>query len=194
MAALVKSSYSAEITWLGVNATRAENLRSEAAQQVTATFDGFEGEDHGGATRPCCVRFSMLHDRNTEIRNFRQLSILSHEEMAEIAEGMELDDVDPQWIGANLIVRGIPDLSHLPPGSRLQGPDGTTLYIDLENGPCVYPGKEIEAERPGHGKAFKPSAMNRRGVTACVERGGTLQVGEQMELFVPTQPQWAGLG
>jgi hypothetical protein len=43
------------------------------------------GESHSGATRPSCVRVTMLHPKSTEIRNTRQLSILSAEENTKIA-------------------------------------------------------------------------------------------------------------
>ena len=48
------------------------------------------------------------------MRNERQLSILSEEELSEIASSMELETVDPGWIGANLVFEGIPSLSYLP--------------------------------------------------------------------------------
>ena len=81
----------------------------------------------------------------------------------------------------------------MPPSSRLQAERGATLVVDMENRPCVLPAKPIEAVLPGKGRAFKPAAAGRRGVTAWVEREGVLRVGDSLRLFVPDQAVWAHL-
>ena len=125
---------------------------------MRATFAGPEGEAHGGLVRPACSRVAGLYARDTEIRNVRQFSVLSAEELAEIAERMGLERLDPALLGATMVVEGIPDFSQLPPSSRLQAEGGATLVVDMENRPCVLPAKPIEAALPGKGKAFKPAA------------------------------------
>ena len=191
MPALARSEYTARITWLGRVPDRDSGMRAEPLDRVPAQMEGFEGEAHGGLTRPSCSRFTMLYPRYTTVRNTRQISIVSAEELAEIAGKIGLDTLNPSLLGASMVVEGIPDFSHVPPGSRLRMPSGAVLTIDLENGPCVQPGREIEAEAPGHGKAFKPAAEGLRGVTAWVEREGELAVNDAVELFLPTQPAWA---
>ena len=190
MSCLVKSKYTGTITWLGRVATSENNIRSEAVNTAEATFDGIMGESHSGATRPSCVRVKMLYPKSTEIRNTRQLSILSAEENAEIAASIGLEQLDPSWLGASIVIEGLPDFTHIPPGSRLQTAAGTTLTADLENEPCNWPAKEIEIDRPGHGKAFKSAAKGRRGITAWVERPGPLSLGETVHLFIPAQRDW----
>jgi len=137
------------------------------------------------------MRVKNLYPTGTEIRNVRQLSILSREELSEITAEIGLDEMDPGLLGANLILEGIPDFTHVPPSARLQAPNGTTLTIDMENRPCVLPGREIEHQAPGHGAAFKQAAKGRRGVTAWVERPGRLQLGDELTLFIPDQRAWA---
>ena len=88
------------------------------------------------------------------------------------------------------MIEGIPDFTWVPPSSRLQGPGGVTLIVDMENRPCHLPAREIDAIHPGKGKAFKSAAQNRRGVTAWVERPGTLGLGDILRLHVPDQPVW----
>ena len=193
MDCLVKTKYVGKISWLGrVPTLDHAGIRSEKTESVEASIDGIDGELHSGTTRASCVRVTMLHPKGTEIRNTRQLSILSEEENAAIAAELGLDALDPEWLGASIVVQGIPDFSHVPPGSRLQTANGTTLTVDLENAPCQFPAKEIEMEHPGHGKGFKPAAKNRRGVTAWVERAGPLTVGDEVALFVPAQRPWMG--
>lgn len=184
------SGFKGEITWLGM-VPAGEGLRAVPRDLLQLGFDGVAGERHAGENRASCVRVRNIHAEGTEIRNTRQLSILSEEELALIAADMGLEQLDPVHLGATLVLRGIPDLSHLPPASRLQGPDGATLTTDIENRPCVLPGREIEKDLKGFGAKFKPAAENRRGITAWVERPGCLALGQQLTLFVPDQPAWA---
>lgn len=192
MPALKPTQYTCEITYLGYVADRETALASIPKPEVFASYAGVEGECHGGVTRASCVRVADQFPEGTEIRNVRQFSIISAEEMAEVAAEMGIDSVRPEWMGASIMVRGLPDLTHVPPSSRLQNEQGTTLVVDMENRPCMFPGKEeVEPHHPGKGKLLKTAAIGRRGVTAWVEREGYLKVGEILTLHIPDQPAWA---
>lgn len=193
MPALRPTDFTARVTWLGRVTDRDASLRAEALEAVTLTFAGIAGEAHGGLTRASCSRVTAQHPRGTEIRNVRQLSVVSAEELAEIAEAIGVARLDPGWVGASMVVEGIPAFTHLPPSSRLQSEAGTTLAIDMENRPCHLPAKVIDEDAPGHGKAFKAAAKGRRGVTAWVEREGPLAVGDILTLHIPDQPVWPHL-
>lgn len=169
------------------------SLQAQPVVRLMARFAGPEGEAHGGLTRPSCSRVLAQYQRGTTIRNTRQFSILSAEDLAAIAARMGLADLDPALLGATMVISGIPDFSRLPPSSRLQADGGATLVVDMENRPCVLPAKPIEGAHPGFGKAFKPAAHGRRGVTAWVEAEGVLALGAQVVLHVPDQPVWAHL-
>lgn len=188
--ALAFSGHSGRITWLGRVGERAAGLASTRVEVLKLGWAGALGEAHGGRNRSACSRVRALHPKGTEIANTRQLSLVSAEELAAIAAGMEVAQLDPAWLGASLVVAGIADFSHLPPSSRLQGPDGATLVVDIENRPCTETGREVGTHLPGRGPAFKPAAMGRRGVTAWVERPGRLALGDELRLFVPTQRPW----
>ncbi len=193
MSALKPTAFVGRIVWLGHVANRKAALESASLQSLRASFAGPEGEAHGGLTRPSCSRVLGQYPRNTEIRNTRQFSILSAEELALIAADMGLPALDPALVGATMVIEGIPDFSHLPPSSRLQGEGGATLVVDMNNRPCTLPAKPIEARHPGLGKKFKPAAQGRRGITAWVEREGTFTLGETIRLHVPDQRVWAHL-
>ena len=190
MPALIPTRFEGTITWLGRVRTGLGQLASVPDIEVFAGFAGAEGEVHGGLTRPACSRVSAQYARDTEIRNVRQFSVLSAEELALIAAQMGLAALDPGLLGASLVIAGIPDFSHLPPSSRLQADSGATLVVDKANRPCTVPAKGIEAAHPGHGARFKPAAVGRRGVTAWVEREGVLRVGARVRLHVPDQRAW----
>ena len=193
MSALKPTQFIGKITWLGVVADRDAALESASLPSLRASFAGPEGEAHGGLTRPSCSRVLGQYPRNTEIRNTRQFSILSAEDLAAIAAEMGLDALDPALVGATMVIEGIPDFSHLPPSSRLQGENGATLVVDMNNRPCTLPARPIEARHAGFGKAFKPAAKDRRGITAWVEREGSFTLGEAVRLHVPDQRAWAHL-
>ena len=192
MPALIPTDYSARVVWLGFQPVPVEKLviTSEAIEVMPLTFAGFQGEVHAGETRPSCSRVLKQHPRGTMIRNVRQLCVVSAEEMAEVARDMELERMDYAWVGASLVLEGIPDLTHLPPSSRLQGPDGVTLVVDMENLPCQEPAVTIDKALPGQGRGFKIAAAGKRGVTAWVEREGTLRLGDVVHLHVPAQRRW----
>ena len=191
MPALKSTSFTGTVTWLGRVADSDQTLRAEALESAMLCFEGIEGECHGGLTRASCSRVLSQYPRGTEIRNARQLSVLSTEEMAQIAARMGVAKLEPEWLGVSMVIEGIPDLSHLPPSSRLQLSSGATLTVDMENRPCVLPGRVIEQDAPGHGAAFKAAAKGLRGVTAWVEREGMVAVGDTVTLHVPDQPLWA---
>ena len=193
MPALKPTEFFAEILWLGQVADSVEDLRAQEVEEMDLGFEGFEGECHAGLTRPSCSRVLSQHPRGTEIANTRQISVLSAEELEEISEAVGIEEFDPAWVGASVILRGIPDFTHVPPSSRLQADSGATLVIDRENRPCVLPGRVIEKEMPGHGKAFKAAATGKRGVTAWVERPGVIRVGDILRLHIPDQPVWEHL-
>jgi hypothetical protein len=194
MPALIPTAFEGRVTWLGhvPHRDRAE-IETVRLDEMPLGFGGYAGDCHSGETRASCSRVTGQYPRGTTIRNVRQVSLVSAEELAEIAAALELDRVEPAWVGASVVVAGIPDFSHLPPSSRLQGPDGVTLTVDMQNRPCRFPAKTIEDARPGHGKRFKEVAEGRRGVTAWVERPGTLRPGDVLRLHVPDQRVWAHL-
>ncbi|MEM1314601.1 MAG: sulfurase [Pseudomonadota bacterium] len=190
MTLLTPTDHLAEIVWLGIVPDRGASLRATPLEEVEAAWEGFVGDSHSGLTRPACVRVKAQHPKGTEIRNTRQLSILSREELDATAEALGLDAIDPAWIGASLILRGIPDLTKLPPASRLIAENGTTITTDTENTPCNLSGREVERAREGHGKGYKAAAKGRRGLTAWIERPGGLALGDRLRLHLPPPDAW----
>ncbi len=191
MPALISTDKYATIRWLGHMTERKEPaIDGVATNHLDLGFDGVAGFPYEGLTRSSCSRVVTQHPKGTEIANVRQLSIVSAEELAEIATAMGLDEIDPAWLGASIVIEGIADLTHVPPSSRLQSDVGTTLVVDMENQPCHQPGLTISRHHGEAGKRFKAAARERRGVTAWVERPGRLKIGEALRLHVPGQRAW----
>lgn len=190
MPALVPTDHYATITYIGIVPDRDASLRSKKLETAELTFSGIAGEAHGGETRPSCGRVIDQFPRGTIIRNVRQLSVVSAEELAEIASGIGVSDMDPAWVGASLVLEGVPDFTHIPPSSRLQAPSGATLVVDMENLPCHLPAPVIDEDAPGHGRPFKQAAKDKRGVTAWVECEGLIAIGDKLRLHIPAQRAW----
>ena len=170
-----------------INPDREETLASTRVDRVEVSYAGFEGDCHAGLTRAACVRVKHQYAEGTEIRNTRQVSILSREELAEVARTLGIPEIEPQWVGANLLLSGIASFTLLPPSSRLMFSSGAALVVDMENGPCRYPGEVIDRHHPGNGAGFARAALQRRGVTAWVEREGQIALGDEVSLYIPPQ-------
>ena len=191
MPALVQIDCPVKILYLGAVLEREETLSSSSHQSLALGFGGFRADSHMGITRGACSRVKDLYPSGVTIFNTRQLSIVSQEDLDAIAQEMGIEVLRPEWIGASMVVSGIPDFTHIPPSSRLQAPSGATVTIDMENRPCMLPAPIIEAHCPDKGKLFKSAAKGRRGVTAWVEREGEIRVGDELKVFIPDQPEWS---
>lgn len=169
---------------------RADTLVSERLPEAHLDFGGMVEDRHHGLTAPATVRDAKLYPRGTEIRNRRQLTIVSVEECAELASRLGLETIEPAWLGANLLVRGYPHLSAMPVGARLVVPGALGLVCEMENRPCRFPGEvlqELHPQRPGLVKKFVLEAYGRRGICASVERPGRILPGDLLH-FIPPEP------
>ena len=172
-------------------ANRDDGFEKQKRQSLSLLLSGPEGDCHTGLTRLSDSRTLQIYKRNTVIRNVRQLSIISVEEMTDVAKALQLPEMKASWLGANLVTSGIPDLTLLPPSSRLQFPSGATLVVDTENLPCRQVADVISKSYPEKGPLFVKAATHKRGVTAWVEREGEVSVGDAITVFIPPQRIYA---
>lgn len=175
----------------GVFIAAGGQFQTSAVGALSLTLEGIEGDFHSGISRRSGGR-EPWYRRGTEIRNARQLSIVAPDELAEIASRMGLDEIKPEWIGANLVIDDVPSLSMLPAGTLLFFEGGATLKVDAQNGPCRIAGRAI-AENAGmadieEGALLFPKMARRlRGIVAWVEKPGTITPGEGITLRIPEQ-------
>jgi hypothetical protein len=187
VAVLNPTELTGRVLYLGLNPCRKGGHATQPVKRVDVTFEGFVGESHSGLTRRSCARMVGQYVKGTEIRNTRQVSILSREDLEGTARTLGIAVLPPEWVGASMVIEGVPDFTLVPPSSRLIFEGGVSLTIDMENAPCTIISAEIERHHPGVGKAYRAAATHRRGVTAWVEREGTISLGEAMRLHVPPQ-------
>ena len=184
---LTKLSFAGTVDVLLANPDRDRGLEKQQVSEARFLFSGMEGDCHAGMTRKSDSRMLKQYKRNTEVRNSRQVSILSLEELAEVAERMGIPAVKPEWVGANMVIRGIPDLTLLPPSTRLQFPSGAMIVVDAENHPCRYPADIIAKHHPEARKGFVSAAMHKRGVVGWVEAEGVVRKGDAITIWLPPQ-------
>lgn len=166
-------------------------FETQAVTELVLDLDGIQGDVHAGATRRAGGR-EPWYPRGTEMRNARQVSIVAADEMAVVARRMGIAEIRPEWIGANLVIEGVPRLSMLPPGTLLFFKGGATLKVDAQNHPCRIAGRLVAeragmADREGGALAFAGKAKRLRGLVAWVEKPGTVRAGEAVSVRVPEQ-------
>ena len=187
MAILNSTNIEGKVVSLLVNSNPGNGLATEQVGSATVQYDGIAGDCHAGLTRPSCTRVRRLYPVGTEIRNVRQITIVSVQDLAKIAAKMGVPHLKPEWLGANILLSGIPDFTLVPPSSRLIFSSGASLVVDMENEPCKYPGDIIEEHCPGFGKLFAYCARGLRGITAWVENQGDINIGDSIALHIPPQ-------
>lgn len=188
---LSKASFQGKIEVLLRNPERKAGLEKSRVPELRLLFSGIENDCHGGLTRASDSRMVKQYKRGTEVKNARQVSILSVEELRAIAEAMGIPDVKPEWVGANIVTSGIPDLTLLPPSTRLQFPSGATIAIDIENLPCRYPAAIIENHHPEAAVGFVAAACHKRGVVGWIEAEGEIRTGDAITVWLPPQRIYA---
>jgi MOSC domain-containing protein YiiM len=135
-----------------------------------------------------------MYPRGETVFNRRQLTVVGEEELTAVAQRLGLRELRPEWIGANLVLRGDPDLTLLPAGARLLFAGGVGLLSLGENLPCTKSGAAVAAAsgRPEVASLFAREAVGRRGLICIVERAGVIRAGEVVELYPPrpTRRPW----
>jgi hypothetical protein len=155
---------------------------------------GIPGTRHYGFSRRAGPR-EPWYPRGMEMRSGRQITVVSREELLVIAAAMQVERIAPEWIGANVVISGVPHLTQLPAGSRIVFGEAT-LVVEAPNAPCRISGKAIVghltpgAEPGGLDLAFASKARGLRGLVVTVERSGTLRTGEAVTVKVPPQTLW----
>jgi hypothetical protein len=191
MPLLTKLTLKGHVTQLLLRPSRAGGFEKSPTGKISLTLDGPLGDCHTGATRLSDSRTLALYKRNIDIRNVRQITILSEEELTDMATALAIPEIKAEWLGANLVLRGIPDLTLLPPSTRLQFPSGATLVVDMENMPCRQIADQVAQHYPQVQLTLVKAATHKRGLTAWVERQGDMSLGDEVTVFIPPQRMYS---
>lgn len=165
---------------------------TRAVSSLSLDLGGIAGSRHHGFTRKAGPR-EPWYQRGMEMRSGRQISIVSEEDLAAIEAALGVGPIAPEWLGANIVTRGIPNFSFLPVGTRLVFNEAVVV-VEAQNAPCRVVGRVLaqmltpDAAPGGIDVAFPQKAKGLRGVVASVERAGVIHAGEEVLAKVP--PQW----
>lgn len=182
----MSETMSGKVEQLGLNVG---DLPNQVVDEAEVHWEGFVGDKHYGLTRKSGSSQKMF-PKGTLVRNVRQVSVVSQEELAQIAERLGVPQVEPDWLGANLALSGIPQLTQLPSGTRLMFENGVSLVVEGDNTPCVTAGGCLQAQYPeqaGLTNRFPKQAMGKRGLIAWVERPGAIRRGEGVRVLLPRE-------
>lgn len=165
-----------------------DDFQTSPVETLNLSLDGVAGDRHSGFTRKAGAR-EPWYPRGETIRSGRQITIVSTEELWEVGHAMDLPPLGPGWIGANLVVEGVPRLSFLPTGTRLFFEGTASVVVEGQNAPCRYAGRAVacHTERPGDELTFPKASKRRRGLVATVERAGPVKAGTDVKVQLPEQ-------
>jgi len=175
---------------LAVLTPTGEGFQTRPVKALDLSFEGIEGDSHAGWTRKADAR-TPWYKRGVDIRNVRQISMVSVEDLAAIAEKFEVPTVAAAWLGANIVVQGVPNFSFLPAGTLLHFNGECVLRVEEQNAPCRYAGKAVQERYPeqdGIETGFAKVAKGLRGIVASVDRPGLIRAGAAFKAALP--PQW----
>lgn len=165
-------------------ADQKDTFITNKVSEANLKYGGIPGDRHFGMTKPAGVR-ELMYNRGTEIYNRRQVTVVSVEECALIAERMGIDQVLPEWLGANIALKGFGNLTSLTPGSRIIFPSGAGILCEGENLPCVKPGKVIlenYLDKQNLSTGFVKSSLGLRGIFGIVECPGEIVAGDNVKV------------
>ena len=180
----------ARVDWLGVGVD--DEVVTAAVDRIELTLEGISGDRHSGFARRADVRVPWFR-RGERIHNERQFTIVSSEDLAEIAARLALPRVEAAWLGANLMVSGLARFSLLPRGTRLFFSSGAVLVVTAQNAPCRIAGRALAQAAGGDESVpfqFVKASKRLRGVTANVDRAGAIEVSDDISVRVPEQWIW----
>jgi hypothetical protein len=176
--------------------TATNNDISNPIKKGNFTFEGLVGDRHYGYTMLSNSR-QPEYPRGTEIRNHRQITILSTEELEETAAQLNIPEIQAAWLAGNILISGIPSLTNLPTTTRLFFSSGVVLVTGGENLPCSIPARNVQSmypNQPDIASGFIKAARNHRGLVAWVEHPGIIEIGDTCSTEIPASliTLWSG--
>jgi len=181
---------------VSVHSGGSDQLSKEEQTSIIVELDGIVGDRHRSFERTTWAG-NDKQPEGTVRRNERQWSAVSVEELAEIAEAMDLTEpLTAAALGANLCIEGIPELSRLPKGTTFRFPSKAELQVEDFNPPCLDMGSKLaETMQTRSGKPLENTEFSKvsklsRGVVGVVEVAGIINPGDEIDVTVYEHPSW----
>ncbi len=163
---------------------RDKGVQKEQCALLELCPDGIVGDRHSGTLKKADGRDKGIV-RGTMIRNWRQWSAISIEEIELMRKHLNLDELQGALLGPNFIVSGIENFTQLPHGTLLRFPDAE-LFVEAENDPCTQAGRAIATVHSGIApQQFVKAAWHIRGLVGIVSQAGIARAGDSLEVTIP---------
>lgn len=175
------------------NTGNQSSLVTSEVDKLQVELGGVVGSKYYGHTKLSDTRDrTMLGDprflKGLEIRNWRQWSAVSQEDLIQIAINLGIPKIDPELLGANIYFSETKNFTQFPKGTLIHFPQNAILLVEAENMPCTGPGEEIAKDynsiRPNQ---FVRAAMGLRGLVGVIHRPGKISVNDvaKVQIYVP---------
>jgi len=181
---------------VSVHTGASDQFSKEEQTSIIVELDGVVGDRHRSFNREAWAG-NDKQPEGTVRRNERQWSAVSVEELAQIAEDMDLTEpLTAAAVGANLCIEGILELSRLPRGTTFRFPSNAELQVENFNPPCLDMGTKLaESMKTRSGKPLQNTAFSKaskllRGVVGVVEVAGIINPGDEIDVTVYEHPSW----
>lgn len=183
-------------TVVSVHTGASDQFSKDEQKSIIVELDGIVGDRHRSHKRGTWAG-NDKQPEGTVRRNERQWSAASVEELAEIAEAMDLvEPLTAAAIGVNLCFEGVPELSRLPKGTTFRFPSGAELQVEDFNPPCLDMGTKLaetmktRSGAPLENTAFSKASKLNRGLVGVVEVPGEIRPGDEVTVTVYEHPSW----
>lgn len=170
-------------TVVSVHAGPKDIMGKERRTEIMATLEGILRDQHFGFTR-------WSKSKKSIVRNDRQWTGLSVEEVEIIRQHMNLRELAAEILGPNVVIQGIPDFSQLPRGTTLAFDSGALFVVEEFTDPCARMGAHIaktyETDQDGQqikGNMFPKVANTLRGLVGVIDRGGIIREGDSVKVI-----------
>lgn len=182
---LSKTSLSGIVSPLQVGADRSARPGKHRRDGLMLPLAGIGDGCHVRLTRKSDRHRLKQFRRGGEMKNARPVSIPAVGERAEIAANMELPEVRPEWVGADIVTSDGPDPTLIQPSRRLQFPCRATRVVDIGNLSWHLPAAFVGKHHPAPRRGFHAATRNRRGVVDWIEAEGEVVAGHPITVWLP---------
>lgn len=196
--------HTGQVTFLGISAPALRSdgpayLQSTTVDRLSCDIEGLRGDRHYGHALQSGGRQKRLYKRDTAIRNTRQWTAISTDELSAVQQNLTLSQkLLPNHIGFNCQIDGLGPITQLPPLTHLVfsaqsvftpgRADDVVWVVYAEVLPCKIAGSAVadQFQQPALATAFPKAAMGLRGCTGYVDKGGTIKNGWYVHQLTPT--------
>lgn len=190
-------------TYISVHSDKAykgdDYFVTKPVEKLEFTTEGIFGDRHFGYEVSSGGRFQTLYQRGSIVRNNRQWSAISTNELEEIGKNLGIEEkLTAELLGINLLIEGIDKLSLLKPMTYIalsqcanfkpKRNEDAVLVVYAEAIPCKIAGKALVepfGDTSLEGR-FMRAANFKRGTTGWVEKGGIVMPGYYAHILTPT--------